>query len=132
MSNWWASKLGNAPAPAQRPQSTPPTYATPPIRIAREVVPPPAYSQPTHVLTRQEPPQEPPVDANGQVHIIDAVRRWKGTKDAQAIDSCPSCGSPHVFAIRRGGVNGNSPAPRCTACGWNGGLFEQGEQANWV
>jgi hypothetical protein len=125
--NWWASKLGASP-PATRTESTPPTYRPPGgIRIAAQPpAPPPAYTQQHSIAA-----EEPQVDPNGQVRFMDAMKRWKGTRAAQAIDSCPACGSPHVFAIQRG-INGAAPAPRCTACGWNGGLFDQGDQANWV
>lgn len=126
--NWWASKLGAA-TPTTRTESTPPTYRAPNgIRIAAQPqAPPPQYSRQQTIPVQEEPELDP----NGQIHFMDAMRRWKGTRAAQAIDSCPACGSPHVFAVQRG-VNGAVPAPRCTACGWNGGLFEQGEQANWV
>lgn len=130
-SNWWASKLG-APVPApSRPASTPPTYRPAEgIRIAAQPpAPPPAYSQQHRVPVQQVEEEELP--AGGQMHIMDAIRRFKGSKAANAIDSCPACGSSHIFQVTRGGVLGSVPAPRCTACGWNG-LFEQGEQASWV
>lgn len=129
-SNWWASKLG-APAPTPtRTDSTPPTYRPAEgIRIAAQPPPqPPAYSQ-QHRVPVQQIEEELP--ASGQMHIMDAIKRFKGSRAANAIESCPSCGSSHIFQVTRGGVMGAAPAPRCTACGWNG-LFDQGEQSNWV
>ena len=116
-SSWWAAKLGVEQTPAARPQwDRNTTYVSP----ARE-----HYAPPPPVEEGRVPPQ-------GQMDIMTAVSMFKGSKAANAIESCPSCGSPHVFAITAGGILGNSPAPRCTACGWNGGKFEQGDQSSWI
>ena len=116
-SSWWASKLGVQPSVESRPQPVPVFQRTPAPQQY------PSYVQPV---------QEDRIEPNAQIDIMTAVSRYKGTKAAQAIESCPSCGSPHVFAVTTGGVLGNAPAPRCTACGWNGGKFEQGDQASWL
>ncbi len=126
-SNWWASKLGSTPAAPARGNSTPPTYRSAEgIRIAAQPpAPPPAYSQ---QQTIQAPADDSAMPA--QMHIMDAIKRFRGSRAANAIESCPACGSPHVFQVSKS-YGGASPAPRCTACGWNG-LFDQGEQSSWV
>ncbi len=119
-SDWWASKL-RSDQPTQRAQQ--PTY---PASSSR-----PLINTNAQRMAHDEQPARPTY-TDGKIPVMDAIKQWKGTKAAQAIDSCPSCGGPHVFAIREGGINGASPAPRCYECGWNGGKFIQGDQSSWI
>lgn len=119
-SDWWSSKL-RSEQPVQR---TPvPTY---PASSGRPLIN-------TNVArSSSEEHAQRPAYNDGKIPVMEAIRQWKGTKAAQAIESCPSCGGPNVFAIQAGGVNGVLPAPRCYECGWNGGKFQQGDQSSWI
>jgi len=74
---------------------------------------------------------------NENVTMGEAIRLWKGGEAArkQGDMTCPECGSQHVFVrTAKGGnttIGGNSPAPRCFECGWNG-LYDQGSQSSWA
>lgn len=45
---------------------------------------------------------------------------------------CPSCGSNNFFSNLGVTKRGPAPAPRCFDCGYNDGLFTQGEQSSWM
>lgn len=137
-SSWWAKKLGTAPAPAPpRPTNVPNTWNVP---VQRE--PTPNYQPPPDDLPVEHydaPAPAPP----GQMHALDAVVRFKGSKTAQREQTlCPNCttGSRKVYLFSRamgqnesGGMvrltkmnsNGQACAPAsvCFECGYNG-LFE--------
>lgn len=98
----------------------------------------PAYPQqpaspslpPTTPAPVQQPPAPPAQDAPpGQMHITDAIARWKGGAGNAETATCPRCGSRNVFSranaaiITSSGASA-SPAPHCYECGWNG-LWEQ-------
>jgi hypothetical protein len=82
-SNWWASKLGGAPAVPSRTDSTPPVYRPANgIRIAAQPpAPPPAYSQQRTV----QAPVEEQLPDSGQMHIMDAIKRFRGSRAANAM-----------------------------------------------
>lgn len=131
MSDWWSRQLsGNAPRPS-RTEASPPI--TPPMRFGIQVpanVPQQPQQNTQRVLDDSRP-------ANEQITMGEAIRLWKGGEAArrQGNMSCPECGSGNVFIrTAKGGnttVNGNSPAPRCFECGWNG-LYDQGSQSSWA
>lgn len=125
--DWWAKKLGIAPAPVK---STPDTWNVP-----RHQPPTPAYERPPQQQYIPPADNDPiPTDENGQIHFMDAAIRWKGgdaTKKEHGI--CPNCGSRNYFSRSQGqgrriGLINRSgqkcqPAPICFECGYNG-LFE--------
>jgi hypothetical protein len=134
MSDWWARRLADTSPRTTQPSTTslPPT--TPPVRFGVQVpVQPqqpvaPAGNQ--RVLDESRAPTE-------NVSMGEAIRLWKGGEAArrQGNMTCPECGSQHVFVrTAKGGntmINGNTPAPRCFECGWNG-LYDQGSQSSWA
>lgn len=124
--DWWARKLG---MPQAQPTATPDTWNLP-----RHAPPTPAHAPPPQ--QQYVPQAEQPIipDENGQVHMGDAVIRWRGgdgtTKETQ---ECPNCGSRNYFSRSRGqgkriglmNKHGQAcqPAPICFECGYNG-MFE--------
>jgi hypothetical protein len=132
-SSWWAKKLGQ---PAAQPQSTPNTWNLPQVGA-----PTPAYAP---APPSQVPEYDAPVmDDNGQIHVSDAIMRWKGGEAAKTQhDTCPNCamkGKKSYVHSRTHGQNENgqrmslmkinqhgqacAPAPVCFACGWRGELY---------
>jgi len=67
----------------------------------------------------------------------DAIRLWKGGEAMRKEGNmtCPECGSMNVFGrtarASNTTVSGNSPAPRCFECGWNG-LYNQAIEGSWA
>ena len=124
---WWARKLGTTPAPS----STPDTWSLP-----RHAAPTPAYAP-------APPPVIPQVDAlvadeHGQVHVGDAIVRWRGGDGMAERMHCPRCAArgkqgnlmfsrSHGQGQRIGLINKSgqqcAPAPICFECGYNG-LYE--------
>ncbi len=129
-SDWWSKKLSGIPsAKPSSPSSMPPT--TPPIKL------PPSLVNATPVQQVQQAPQ--PV-SNEPITMGEALRNpklWEGRGEAakkQGNLTCPDCGSTNVFirTAKSGNtnINGNTPAPRCFECGWNG-MYDQASQASW-
>lgn len=132
-SDWWSKKLSGAP---QQPRSTPQTYtspSTPPIRLPQ--------AQPQTIRQPEDNGRQtllrPDLDPKAEITFGEALKLWKGGEAMrkQGNLTCPECGSPNVF-IRSSKsasntVQGNSPAPRCFECGWNG-LYDQASQSNWT
>jgi hypothetical protein len=122
--DWWAKKLG---MPQAQPQATPDTWNTP-----RHVPPTPSYQQPPPQQYVQ-PTDAPVVDENGQVHVGDAIIRWRGGDGNKEQGLCPNCNSRNYFSRSKGqgkriglmNKNGQActPAPICFECGYNG-MFE--------
>lgn len=133
-SDWWAKKLSGNPTTSARPttSSMPPT--TIPIRLPSGLT----HSNPQPYKDTPLPQQ--PV-SNEPITMGEALRQphlWEGRGEAakkQGNLTCPECGSGNVFIrTAKGGnttINGNSPAPRCFECGWNG-MYDQASQASWV
>jgi len=132
---WWQKKLGvGTQAPAQRPTNVPNTWNVPVVRQ-------PTMAPPDDIPLEEydAPAPAPP----GNIHALDAVARFKGSKSAQRERAeCPNCTSPsrkvYLFSRAQGqNENGNmvrlakmnangqmcSPASVCFECGYNG-LFE--------
>lgn len=117
-SDWWARKLGNAPAAA--PQQ-------------------PSYPQ---YPTTQQPSHRPPPMGGGDTqhiqvtkdNVVELAGRWQGGQGTKTeTQRCPSCGSGDYFS--RANVSGSRTintnsgvaahaAPHCFDCGYNG-LYEQ-------
>lgn len=131
--SWWQKKLGTAP----RPQSTPGTWNLPQVRQ-----PTPNYQAPPEDLPVQQWDGGDPAPP-GQIHALDAVVRFKGSKTAQREQTlCPNCsmGGRKVYLFSRAQGQNESgamvrltkinsagqacaPASVCFECGYNG-LFE--------
>ena len=45
---------------------------------------------------------------------------------------CPKCGGNHFFVNLQTSKRSPTPAPRCFDCGYNDGMFEQGQQSSWA
>lgn len=122
--SWWAKRLGTAPPPTSTPDAwNMPRYAPP---------------TPSHVQAPQQqfvPQMEAPVlDENGQMHMADAIVRWRGGDGTKKeTQTCPNCGGRNYFSRSSGqgkriGLMNRSgqacpPAPICFECGYNG-IFE--------
>jgi hypothetical protein len=65
-------------------------------------------------------------------NLFDVARFWKGGQ-AHKVDRqpCPQCGSPQFYSRTQGIRRGPPPAPHCYNCGYNGGLFDQGDPTMW-
>lgn len=127
-SDWWSKKLSGTTS--SKPSSS---TATPPISAPIKLPPALINTTPVHQPSPQPTSNEP-------ITMGEALRNpklWEGRGEAarkQGNLTCPDCGSPNVFIrTAKGGntnINGNTPAPRCFECGWNG-LYDQASQASW-
>lgn len=131
--SWWQKKLGQPTQP--QPQSTPNTW-----NLQQVGAPTQAYAPPPQIPVA---PMNLPVmeaDENGQVHIGDAIMRWKGGEATNTQnDLCPNCaakGKRSYVHHRTHGQNESgqrmslmkinqhgqacAPMPMCFACGWRG------------
>jgi len=132
-SDWWSKRLSSNQPAASRPTTTSMPPVTPPIRIPSGLV----HSNPQPYQDTTIPQQHNP---NEPITMGEALRQphlWEGRGEAakkQGNLTCPECGSGNVFVrTAKGGnttINGNSPAPRCFECGWNG-MYDQASQASW-
>ena len=121
MSDWWSKKLaGEKPTP-ERPSFTHPATSLP------------IQATPTQPVPTQQPTNEAPPES-----FSEALRRGitkGGEATRREVSSCPACGGPYVFSRTKSGggtlIGGNTPAPRCYTCGWNG-LYEQGDESSWA
>lgn len=110
---WWDKKIGPA---VQAPRPNP--------NLPRGVGYQPQQPQYAPQYAPQQPltAEELGYDPNTQVPAGEAMRRWGGTKQAQAEGSCPECGSPRFFSRAQGAKMGPggmaAPAPECFDCGY--------------
>jgi hypothetical protein len=125
--NWFAKKLaemrGQPAPPVQQPGYYPPG---PPERWSppgQQVVVIPTHQ---HQQFQQGVVDTPlPADEHGQVHVWDAVQRWRGGRGTKTeTAACPQCGGNNFFSRKNAVTRGHAPAPLCYDCGYNG-LFEQ-------
>jgi hypothetical protein len=128
-SGWWAKKLG-----AQARQR-PPTNAE---WNQRPLVPqgsPPLYAQPqgaegayAEQLARLQQQPERVTTEN----LFQMAGHWQGGPAHKADpDPCPECGSNQYFSRAAKFSRLPPPAPHCYNCGFNGGLFTQGDASTW-
>lgn len=134
MNDWWSQRLsGSAPRQPTRTESSVPPVS-PPMRVGVSV---PMVQQQQQVTAGNQRVLDESRAPTDNISMGEAIRLWKGGEAArkQGDMSCPECGSQHVFVrTAKGGntmVGGNSPAPRCFECGWNG-LYDQGSQSSWA
>lgn len=129
-SGWWAKRLGGGP---QRPQPQPQAYQ-PQQYQAPQGTP---YQQQEHGAVGAYAQQLERLQPNGagQVtteNIFEMARFWKGGPGHKNDpDPCPECGSNQYFSRRARHSRLPPPAPHCYNCGFNGGLFEQGDPTTW-
>jgi hypothetical protein len=96
-------------------------------------VPQPQYPQQQHQLpVTQQMPYVPEAPAQVTMeNLWDSMKFWKGGKAHQVDrEPCPNCGSPQYYS-RVEGKRGPPPAPHCYNCGYNDGLFQQGDPTTW-
>lgn len=131
MSDWYARKLGQQQP--QQPQQVQHPHNYPPVAPRAPGQPAAPIPAPGHQQAPQVPPEHDhvaPAAPDGQMHIGDAIRVWKGGEGhRKETQRCPDCGSDHFFTRSGSGIMGAGgrlvqPAPICMTCGWNG-LFEQ-------
>jgi hypothetical protein len=126
MSDWWARHLGparrEAPSPVPRQQQA-------------SNFPPGGYQQPQDQQIYAQP-QTQEFDTS-QIRVtpenfMQVARFWKGGQ-AHRVDTqpCPQCGSGQYFSRANGMSRLPPPAPHCYNCGYNGGLFDQGQPETW-
>jgi hypothetical protein len=74
-------------------------------------------------------PQAPPQVT--MENLFESMKFWKGGQ-AHKVDRepCPNCGSGQYYS-RQVGRRGPPPAPHCYNCGYNDGMFTQGEATTW-
>jgi hypothetical protein len=121
---------------AQVRQQQAPYQVQPQPRYQQYVPPTPtnanAYAQQQQLPYAQQVPVQP--QAPPQVtmeNLFQAMHFWKGGPGAKADpDPCPNCGSNQYFS-RAAGKRGPAPAPHCYNCGYNDGMFTQGEATTW-
>jgi hypothetical protein len=148
MSNadWYARKLGGQ---QQAPQQQP-VYQQPQQQYSQVAVQnrPMQAGQHTNPYQQQQPRDmtgiplnegerqellNPELPGDATIGFSEALRRWRGgiAHRTEGNQTCPSCGSRNVSHRAAGAIAGNTPAPHCFGCGWNG-KFQQGDQASWV
>jgi predicted nucleic-acid-binding Zn-ribbon protein len=82
-------------------------------------------------VTQQVPQQPQPPPEVTIDNLFDAMKFWKGGPGAKTDpDPCPNCGSNQYFS-RAVSRRGPAPAPHCYNCGYNDGMFTQGEATTW-
>jgi hypothetical protein len=109
--NWFAQKLGTAPAPAQ------PTPA-------------PAAQAQARPVQHQQPQTQEPVDPEDDPNAPSVTNLLRNEQHAERAskarkyetDRCPGCGSANYFSRNfiEGGVarRGPAPTPQCFDCGY--------------
>jgi hypothetical protein len=124
--NWWADKLGGAPA---RPA---PTVNNPAPRIPTGGFQPPVPFGAQFAPQGNLPPAPEPVDPgptineHGEISVTENIGRWKGSREGlKETATCPSCGSIRYFSrqsAQTGKVSASGqtvyPAPECFECGY--------------
>lgn len=129
--SWYQRKIAQArqqqaPYQVQPQYPQPQQYAQPQPQPQISYVPQQQYGQ----LPNQQPPPPPPHVT--MENLFDAMKFWKGGPAAKTDpDPCPNCGSNQFFSRSTGSRRGPPPAPHCYNCGFNDGMFTQGEATSW-
>ena len=141
--SWYQRKLAERRQQAQpQPQAraypgngASPTYPQVETRYPQV---PGQYGQPQQQYPPQynQPPLQPqPQQMPGRVtteNLYEAAKFWRGGPGAQANpDPCPSCGGNQYFSNVQTSKRGPQPAAHCYNCGYNDGMFTQGDAAAW-
>jgi hypothetical protein len=130
--SWYARKFAQVRqqnAPYQVPQARPQQYAQPMAPQQQQYVQQPQFQQLPVVQQMPQFPQAPPEVTIA--NLFDAMKFWKGGPGAKTDpDPCPNCGSNQYFS-RAVSKRGPAPAPHCYNCGYNDGMFTQGEATTW-
>jgi len=110
--------------PQQFPQQPFPQYREPQYPQQQPQYPQPLSYQP------EQPVQPPQVTMD---NLYAAAGHWRGGPAAKTNpDPCPNCGGNQWFQNLSVSTRGPAPAGHCYNCGYNGGMFTQGDQANWA
>jgi len=123
--DWWARKLGARQTPTVSPRSSN-VPGTPPQA-------PQALGVDQQLYARPQPQQFDPNTVQVTTeNLFHMAGQWKGGI-AHRVDTqpCPECGSPQYFSRANGRSRLPPPAPHCYNCGYNGGLFDQGQPDTW-
>lgn len=128
--SWYARKMAQA-----RQQQAP--YQVQPQPQYQQYVPPAptnanGYAQQQQLPVTQQVPQQQQQPQVTMENLFDAMKFWKGGPAAKTDpDPCPNCGSNQFFSRSTGSRRGPPPAPHCYNCGYNDGMFTQGEATTW-
>jgi len=121
---------------AQMRQQNAPYQVQPQPQYQQYNVPVPTnYAQPVQQQFGQLPHQQPPPPPQAPDvtidNLFDAMKFWKGGPGAKTDpDPCPNCGGNQYFS-RAVSKRSMPPAPHCYNCGYNDGMFIQGEATTW-
>jgi len=89
------------------------------------------YPQQQALSYQPEQPVQPPQVTMDNLYA--AAGHWRGGPAAKTNpDPCPNCGGNQWFQNLSVSTRGPAPAGHCYNCGYNGGMFTQGDQANWA
>jgi len=118
--DWWMRKLGGNNSPTSTANNS--TAYAPSSAPSS-----PSWMTPTAPGTTA-PPQEQQGERLTMENFGHALQFWKGGEGARNSAHCPECGSDKLFRRR---VGTTEAAPLCYHCGYNGGMFRQGDPASW-
>jgi hypothetical protein len=126
--DWYERKLGGGPVARSSPtHNLPPGYQPPPgYRLVPEDNTPPWLREEQQSIPRYDTSTVP----RGYVtpeNFMEMAKFWQGGQGRRHADGCPQCGG--VMWHRT--VGRLEAAPLCESCGYNGGLFSQGDPGNW-
>lgn len=110
-------------------QVQPQAYAQPQPQISYV----PQQPQQQQLPVTQQVPHQPEAPQHVTMdNLFDAMKFWRGGPAAKTDpDPCPNCGSNQFFSRSTGSRRGPPPAPHCYNCGFNDGMFTQGEATSW-
>ena len=131
--NWYArarARVSGQPVPAAPPQGRAQpvpqypvqAYAPAPQQVAQQAV---AYAP-----QQQAGPQT--AEQAWANKLAGAALNGEGEGHRTNRHPCPRCGGDHFFVNLQTSKRSPSPAPRCFDCGYNDGMFEQGQQSSWA
>ena len=89
----------------------------------------PQTANPAQIRYLQPQPQPDKVTIE---NLYEAAGYWRGGEAARTNpNQCPRCGGNQYFDNVKASKRGPAPAPHCYNCGYNDGMFDQGQASTW-